>query len=79
MGWEYTDFRREELYKEVWAEPVTKVARRYAISDVGLRKICLDLEVPLPPGRLLGKIGCRPRREEPAAWHDEGTNDLSPF
>lgn len=49
MGWEYTDFRREELYEEVWAEPVTKVARRYAISDVGLRKICLDLEVPLPP------------------------------
>ncbi|MFM0031859.1 hypothetical protein PQR70_37185 [Paraburkholderia madseniana] len=49
MGWEYTDFRREELYEEVWAEPVTKVAKRYAISDVGLRKICLDLEVPLPP------------------------------
>lgn len=49
MGWEYTDFRREQLYEEVWAEPVTKVAKRYAISDVGLRKICLDLEVPLPP------------------------------
>jgi hypothetical protein len=49
MGWEYTDFQREELYEEVWAEPVTKVAKRYAISDVGLRKICLDLEVPLPP------------------------------
>ncbi|MFM0009189.1 hypothetical protein [Paraburkholderia sediminicola] len=49
MGWEYTDFRREELYEEVWAEPVTKVAKRYAISDVGLRKICLDLGVPLPP------------------------------
>jgi hypothetical protein len=49
MGWEYTDFRREELYEQVWTEPVTKVAKRYAISDVGLRKICLDLEVPLPP------------------------------
>ncbi|MFM0670754.1 hypothetical protein [Paraburkholderia sediminicola] len=49
MGWEYTDFHREQLYEEVWAEPVTKVAKRYAISDVGLRKICLDLEVPLPP------------------------------
>ena len=49
MGWEYTDFQREALYEEVWAEPVTKVAKRYAISDVGLRKICLDLEVPLPP------------------------------
>lgn len=49
MGWEYTDFQREELYEQVWTEPVTKVAKRYAIADVGLRKICLDLEVPLPP------------------------------
>jgi hypothetical protein len=49
MGWEYTDFQREELYEQVWTDPVTKVAKRYAISDVGLRKICVDLEVPLPP------------------------------
>jgi hypothetical protein len=49
MGWEYTDFQRGELYEQVWTEPVTKVAKHYAISDVGLRKICLDLEVPLPP------------------------------
>lgn len=40
---------REALYREVWAEPVTKVARRYGISDVGLQKICRRLEVPLPP------------------------------
>ena len=49
MGWQYIDFRREQLYEQVWSEPVTKVAKRYAISDVGLRKICLGLEVPLPP------------------------------
>jgi hypothetical protein len=33
------DFERDTLYAEVWADPVTSVARRYEISDVGLRKI----------------------------------------
>jgi len=49
MGWVYTSFKREELYEQVWNEPVRKVARRYEISDVGLRKICRGLGVPVPP------------------------------
>jgi len=49
MVWKYTDFHREKLYEQVWAEPVTKVAKYYSISDVGLRKICRNLDVPLPP------------------------------
>lgn len=39
---------RETLYNEVWAEPVTVVALRYGISDVGLAKICRSLAIPLP-------------------------------
>ena len=39
MGWEYTGFQREELYEQVWTEAVSKVAKRYGISDVGLRKM----------------------------------------
>jgi hypothetical protein len=39
MGWEYTDFQRDELYEQMWTEAVSKVAKRYGISDVGLRKI----------------------------------------
>ncbi len=27
-------YRREELYAEVWAEPVESVAKQYSISDV---------------------------------------------
>lgn len=42
-------YEREKLYKEVWAEAVTKVAKRYGVSDVALRKICKRLAVPLPP------------------------------
>jgi hypothetical protein len=39
---------REELYKKVWAKPVSQVAKEYGISDVGLAKICRKLRVPLP-------------------------------
>ncbi|MCI0147526.1 hypothetical protein KNO81_16690 [Paraburkholderia sediminicola] len=48
MPYANQDFEREKLYEEVWAEPVSKVAKRYQISDVGLRKICISLGVPLP-------------------------------
>lgn len=39
---------RQELYEMVWKEPMTTLAKRYGISDNGLRKICLKLQVPLP-------------------------------
>jgi hypothetical protein len=42
-------YERTKLYEEVWAEAVTKVAKRYGVSDVALRKICKRLSVPLPP------------------------------
>lgn len=32
----------------VWKEPMTTLAKRYGISDNGLRKICIKLEIPLP-------------------------------
>jgi len=39
---------RETLYNEIWTEPVTVVARRYGLSDVGLAKICRNLSIPRP-------------------------------
>ncbi len=40
---------REELYEQVWSEPMTTLAARYGLSDVGLRKKCKKLSIPLPP------------------------------
>ena len=40
---------RIKLFNEVWSEPVTTVAGRYGVSDNGLRKRCIKLEIPLPP------------------------------
>ena len=39
---------REQLYEEVWAEPVTKVAERYGVSGVAVAKWCRKLNVPRP-------------------------------
>ncbi len=44
----YEFYDREQLYAEVWAEPVTTVAARYGVSDVMLKKACKKLKVPTP-------------------------------
>jgi hypothetical protein len=35
---------RDELYEEVWAEPMAKVAVRYRISANYLARVCLHSE-----------------------------------
>ena len=40
---------REALYKEVWAEPMTTVAKRYDVSSNYLARICERLDIPRPP------------------------------
>ena len=39
---------REALYLEVWSQPLTKLAKKYHISNVMLGKICRKLKIPLP-------------------------------
>lgn len=47
---------RQKLYEEVWQEAMNKVAKRYNLSDNGLRKICKKLEIPLPDRSYWGKF-----------------------
>jgi hypothetical protein len=72
MGWEYTDFQRDELYEQVWSEAVSKVATRYGISDVGLRKICESLEVPLPPRGYWARLAAGQRVKKPPLRRTKG-------
>jgi hypothetical protein len=37
---------RDQLYEEIWSEPISKIVSKYHISDMGLIKICRKLEVP---------------------------------
>jgi len=43
-----TRVSREQLYEEVWAEPMTTVALKYKVSSSFLARICTRLKVPRP-------------------------------
>jgi len=41
-------FTRQQLYDLVWSTPMTTLAKKYGVSDARLRKICAEMDVPLP-------------------------------
>lgn len=41
-------FQREELFAEVWTTPLTTLAKKYGLSDNGVRKVCKAMDIPLP-------------------------------
>jgi hypothetical protein len=47
---------REELYEEVWSTPVSRLAPRYNLSDVGFAKLCRRSNIPLPPRGYWAKL-----------------------
>lgn len=51
-------WNRQELYEKVWQFPLRKLAAEYAISDVGLAKVCHQLKIPLPGLGHWTKIAC---------------------
>jgi hypothetical protein len=73
-----TPVSRDALYEEVWSDPVTVVALRYGLSDVGLIKICKRMSVPVPTrgywaklksGQVVGKTPSLPcLRQRAASW-----------
>ncbi len=61
-----TPVSREALYEEVWRAPMTIVAPRYGLSDVGLMKICKKLRIPVPGRGYWAKLKAgRPTRTLP--------------
>ena len=43
-----TQFTRKELYDLVWLEPLTSVAKKFNVPAGSLRKICKQMEIPVP-------------------------------
>lgn len=39
---------RKDLYELVWKEPLSKLSKKYALSDNGFRKLCIRLNIPIP-------------------------------
>jgi len=51
-----TTLTREALYERVWAEPMSILAPKLGLSDVGLKKTCTRLRVPTPPRGYWAKL-----------------------
>lgn len=47
---------RKELFDRAWELPMTKLAKEFGCSDVGLRKTCVKNKIPLPPAGHWQKI-----------------------
>ena len=55
---------REQLYEQVWAEPMMKVAARIGVSSNYLARVCEHLNVPHPPRGYWAKlkVGTAPKQ-----------------
>lgn len=51
-----TSLTREELHQRVWSTPMSKLAREFEMSDVGLAKICKKHNIPRPSRGYWAKI-----------------------
>ena len=58
LRYRITAEERAALYNEVWTDPVTTVAKRYDLSDNGLRKHCKRLGIPLPYPGYWARVFC---------------------
>jgi hypothetical protein len=62
---------REQLYELVWTEAMATLAPKLGISDVGLKKRCLNLGIPTPSRGYWAKLqnGKKVKKEAlPATW-----------
>lgn len=50
------EITREELYKMIWKEPVTKVAEKMGVPAPILRKFCKHLNIPTPSSGYWSKL-----------------------
>ena len=56
---------REKLYEEIWAEPNTKVSKRYGVSDSYLVRILKNLNIPRPPRGYWATVAAGIHSEKP--------------
>ena len=47
---------RVDLFEQAWAIPISQLAKKYGVSDVGLAKICTRMNIPRPPRGYWAKL-----------------------
>lgn len=70
---------RSELYVQVWAVAITKLSKKYGMSDVGLAKICKKHNIPRPPrGYWARKAAGYKVKKLPLPQGDDITIEITP-
>ena len=69
---------RIELYEQIWDTPISLLAKKYGISDVGLAKICRRMDIPRPPRGYWSKlkIGKAPPKSQLRPISDSGLDRI---
>lgn len=84
---EQVTLTRKELYDLVWSEPLSRLAKKYKISDNGLRKICKRMNIPIPAlghwqkiqyGKrvIVTKLPTKYEGKDEIILHEKGTDDI---
>ncbi len=81
-------WNRDELYKEVWAEPVQRVAERYGVSGNAIAKVCRKMNIPVPgrgywakkdSGQHVTQKPLPPMKNVPELWKPEPSPKTPPL
>lgn len=67
---------RERLYEEVWAEPMTTVAKKYGVSGSFLARVCTWLNVPRPARGYWAKLAVGKTTRRPPLPEAEPGDEL---
>lgn len=70
-------FTREELYALVWETPISRLAKSFGLSNVGLRKICKRHNIPTPPLGYWAKLAHGKKVRRPALVAEDGDRSVS--
>lgn len=70
---------RKELYDLVWSETMVSLSKKYKISDVGLRKICIRMKIPIPNRGYWAKIqaGLHVNKAKPLSSNFSGSPEVT--
>ncbi|AJY69832.1 hypothetical protein RW64_09675 [Geobacter sulfurreducens] len=71
-----TRVSREQLYEEVWAEPMTKVALKYGVSSSFMARVCTWLNVPRPERGYWAKLAVGKSTKQPPLPEAEPGDEL---
>ncbi|MFN3958981.1 MAG: hypothetical protein ACK4NP_03610 [Parvularculaceae bacterium] len=71
------DFTREQLYALVWETPISRLAKSFGLSNVGLRKICERHNIPTTPLGYWAKLAHGKKVRRPALVAEEDGRSVS--